>query len=86
VPLANAGFGILIAHVLGLGAGDALLFCVLCGSASYIAVPTAMRLAVPQANPALSLAAVLGVTFPFNILLGIPLYHRLATQLVGATP
>ena len=55
-------------------------------SASYIAVPAAMRIAVPQANPAVSLAASLGVTFPFNIIAGIPLYHWMASRLAGATP
>ena len=50
----------------------------LAASASYIAVPATMRIAVPQANPGLSLSAVLGVTFPFNIMLGIPLYHSWA--------
>ena len=57
----------------------------LAASASYIAVPATMRLAIPEANPALSLATVLGVTFPFNIVAGIPLYHWLAVQLTGAT-
>ena len=51
-----------------------LLLATLAASASYIAVPAAMRMAVPEANPGLSLAASLGVTFPFNVLVGIPLY------------
>jgi hypothetical protein len=55
------------------------LLATLLASASYIAAPAAMRIAIPEANPALSLGVVLGVTFPFNITLGIPLYHRLAT-------
>ena len=50
------------------------LLAALCASASYIAAPTAMRIAVPQADPALSIGAALGVTFPFNVTLGIPLY------------
>jgi len=53
----------------------------LAASASYIAAPTAMRIAVPQANAALSITAALGVTFPFNVLLGIPLYLKLAQYL-----
>lgn len=81
VPLVNAGFGILIAHVLGLGAGDALLFCVLCGSASYIAVPAAMRLAVPEANPGLYVTMALALTFPFNIIVGLPLYMSVINTL-----
>ena len=81
VPLLNAGFGILIAHFLGLGAGDALLFCVLCGSASYIAVPAAMRLAIPEANPGLYVTMALALTFPFNIIVGLPLYMSVINSL-----
>ena len=73
-PLINASIGILISIFLGLSQGDALLFTILCASASYIAVPAAMRMAVPQANMSLLLPLALGVTFPFNIALGIPLY------------
>jgi hypothetical protein len=54
--------------------GDALLFSVLCASASYIAVPAAMRMTVPEANPSLYISTALAVTFPFNIIVGIPLY------------
>ena len=68
---------IVIGRLLGLEQGDALLFTVLCASASYIAVPAAFRLAVPQANPAIYLGAALGVTFPLNIAIGIPLYHTI---------
>jgi hypothetical protein len=60
--------------MLGLPQGDALLFMVLCASASYIAVPAAMRMTVPEANPSLYISTALGVTFPFNIIVGIPLY------------
>jgi uncharacterized protein len=59
------------------------LLTTLAASASYIAVPATIRLAIPEANPALSLAAVLGITFPFNILVGIPMYHWLAVELTG---
>jgi hypothetical protein len=54
------------------------MLAVLAGSASYIAAPAAMRIAVPEANPSLSLAASLGVTFPFNIFVGIPVYYSIA--------
>jgi hypothetical protein len=74
VPLVNAGAAIGIAHGLGLGRGDALLFAVLCASASYIAVPAALRLAVPEANPGLYVSMSLAITFPFNIIIGLPLY------------
>lgn len=81
VPLVNACIGIAIGKLLGLEQGDALLFTVLCASASYIAVPAAFRLAVPEANPAIYLGAALGVTFPLNIAFGIPLYHSIIKML-----
>jgi hypothetical protein len=74
VPLVNAAAGVAITLVLGLGLGDALLFTVLCASASYIAVPAAMRLSIPQANASLYVTLSLAVTFPFNIVVGLPLY------------
>jgi uncharacterized protein len=77
VALLNAGLGIAVAGLLDLGTGDALLFTILCASASYIAVPAAMRLALPEANPGLSLPLALAVTFPLNITLGLPLYLAL---------
>jgi uncharacterized protein len=75
IPILNAGIGLLIAKfVVGMSEGNALLFAVLCASASYIAVPAAMRLTVPEANPSLYISTALAVTFPFNITVGIPLY------------
>lgn len=74
IPIVNAVVGLLIAKVIGMPQGDTLLFSVLCASASYIAVPAAMRLTVPEANPSLYISTALGVTFPFNIVVGIPLY------------
>ena len=74
IPIVNAGIGLLIAKFIGMPPGDALLFSVLCASASYIAVPAAMRLTVPEANPSLYISTALAVTFPFNIIFGIPLY------------
>lgn len=73
-PIVNAAIGILIAKLIGMPQGNALLFSVLCASASYIAVPAAMRLTLPEANPSLYVTAALAVTFPFNIIVGIPLY------------
>jgi hypothetical protein len=81
VPMINAMAGIAISVLLGLGTGDALLFTILCASASYIAVPAAMRLALPEANPSLSLPLALAVTFPLNITLGMPLYLTLIQRL-----
>lgn len=63
-----------LAQLLNIGAGDTFLLMLLFGSASYIAVPAAMRTAVPQANPSLYLSLAMGITFPFNILIGIPFY------------
>jgi uncharacterized protein len=83
-PPVSALMGLACAWIMGLSAGGATLLATLAASASYIAVPATMRLAVPEANPGLSLAAVLGVTFPFNILVGIPLYYWLASKLMGA--
>ena len=74
--------GALTGYMLGLSTGGIALLATLASSASYIAAPTAMRLAVPQANAALSISAALGLTFPFNIVIGIPLYIRLA-QAIG---
>jgi len=86
MPLLSGMLGLGCGMLLGLSLGGLTLLATLAASASYIAVPAAMRVAVPHANPALSLGVALGVTFPFNILVGIPLYHRIAVQLVGATP
>lgn len=74
IPVLNAAIGIGLAKVIGMSQGDALLFAVLCASASYIAVPAAMRMTVPEANPSLYVSSALAVTFPFNIIVGIPLY------------
>jgi hypothetical protein len=78
MPLVAGTVGAGLGWMLGLSVGGTALLATLAASASYIAVPAAMRLSVPEANPTLSLAASLGVTFPFNILAGIPLYHRFA--------
>ncbi len=74
MPVANAIFGIILAKMIGISQGNALLFAVLCASASYIAVPAAMRITVPEANPSLYISMALALTFPFNIIIGIPLY------------
>jgi hypothetical protein len=79
LALIGAGTGLL----LGLSAAGIATLATLTASASYIAAPTAMRIAVPQANPSLSIGVALGVTFPFNVLVGIPLYIELARWLAG---
>ncbi|QBC44625.1 sodium-dependent bicarbonate transport family permease [Iodobacter fluviatilis] len=83
MPLFSAALGLFCGLLLGLSLGGLTLLATLAASASYIAVPATMRLAVPEANPVISLAAVLGVTFPFNVVFGIPLYHRLASYFHG---
>jgi hypothetical protein len=80
-PLVLGFIGAVVGHLLGLSLGGTTLLATLAASASYIAAPTAMRVAVPEANPALSIGVVLGVTFPFNITLGIPLYLQYARWL-----
>lgn len=73
-PLVLGATGVVLGSwLLGLSAGGAILFGVLLGSASYIAAPAAMRMAVPEANPALGISAALAVTFPFNVFINIPL-------------
>ena len=83
MPLLGALIGALLARLMGLSLGGTAVLATLAASASYIAVPAAMRLALPAANPSLSLTASLGISFPFNILLGIPLYLALAEQLIA---
>ncbi len=79
LALAGAATGLM----LGLSTGGVAMLATLAASASYIAAPTAMRIAVPQANAALSITAALGITFPFNLVVGIPLYLELARRLTA---
>lgn len=83
MPLVGATAGLAAGLALGLGAGGLVLLMTLAASASYIAVPAAMRVALPRANPALYLTLALGITFPFNLTLGIPLYMAIAGALTG---
>lgn len=77
-PLLHAGCALLLCLIMQISAGNTALLMVLAASASYIAVPAAMRLAIPEAKPSLYVGMSLGITFPFNILLGIPLYTGIA--------
>jgi hypothetical protein len=81
MPIVNAIVSMGLAYAFGLSKGDAFLLALLAASASYIAVPAAMRLSVPQASPSIYLPLSLAVTFPFNISLGIPLYYYLINML-----
>ena len=83
MPVIGATLGWAAAAVLGLTPGGAALLMVLSASASYIAVPAAMRVALPEANPSIYLTLSLGITFPFNLTLGIPLYVSVATSTLG---
>ena len=78
-PIFHAVLGIYLGHAAGLSLGGATILGVLAASASYIAAPAACRVALPEANPSYYLTAALAITFPFNIIVGIPLYHYVAT-------
>lgn len=80
-PLLHASLAWALARTAGLPAGDTALLMTLAASASYIAVPAVVRYAIPEANPSLYFGLSLGLTFPLNLLLGIPLYTHLATTL-----
>jgi hypothetical protein len=78
MPLFSSLFGIALGLLFGLSVGGTAMLATLAASASYIAVPAAMRISVPEANPSLSLTASLGITFPFNVLVGIYLYYQMS--------
>lgn len=77
-PLVHAGIALVLGQTLGMSPGNVALLMVLSASASYIAVPAVIRHAIPEANPSLYFGMSLGLTFPFNILVGIPLYVHVA--------
>jgi len=79
MPVLSAMLGTVVGWCVGLSVGGTTVLAVLAGSASYIAAPAAMRVALPEANPTFYLTAALVITFPFNLLIGIPLYHWMAT-------
>jgi hypothetical protein len=81
IPLVNGLLGALLGTAAGLSTGGVAVMATLAGSASYIAAPAAVRIALPQASPGLYVTASLGVTFPFNLTLGIPYYIALAQAL-----
>ena len=81
-PIVHAGLALALALVVGMSAGNGALLMVLAASASYIAVPAVIRQAIPEANPSLYFGMSLGLTFPFNILVGIPLYVSVAQHVL----
>ena len=82
-PVVHAAIALLLARLVGLSAPDATVLMVLAASASYIAVPAVLRHALPEARPALYIGLSLGLTFPFNLVLGIPLYAYVAKAVLG---
>lgn len=86
MPLAGATLGTAFGLMMGLSVGGTMMVATLAASASYIAAPAAMRIAIPEASPGLSITCALAITFPFNLLAGIPIYlemARLAHSMVG---
>ncbi len=83
MPIIGAAFGLGTALLIGLSVGGTTLLMTLAASASYIAVPAAMRVALPEANPSIYLTLSLGVTFPFNLIVGIPAFLAIAQTLIG---
>ncbi len=83
MPMLYGLCGVVTGGAVGLIVAGATLIGVLAASASYIAAPAAMRISLPEANPSLYLTASLGITFPFNLAIGIPLYFWLASRLWG---
>ena len=84
IPMLNAAIAITLSYLAGLSAGDTLMLAVLAASASYIVVPAVVRVAIPEANPGLYFGMALALTFPFNVVLGIPLYYQLIQILGGS--
>ncbi len=84
MPLLHGALGAALGSLAGLGVGGATVLAAMAASASYIAAPPAVRLSLPEANPTYYLTSALAITFPFNILAGIPIYFEIATLMQGA--
>ena len=82
-PIISGTLGVVVGNMIGLSIGGATILGVLCASASYIAAPAAVSVGLPEANAPLALMSSIGVTFPFNLLVGIPLYLEIAVRLSG---
>jgi len=83
MPLLHGLVGVTLAHAVGLSVGGAFVFGAICASASFIDAPAACRASLPEANPGIYLTSSLGVTLPFNLLLGLPLYYQYAKWLAS---
>lgn len=83
IPIVHGLLGVAVGHACGLGVGGAAVLGAMAASASYIAAPAAVRLALPEASPTLSLTGALGITFPFNLTLGLPLYLAASVWMAG---
>jgi len=82
-PLIGGFLGVLVGQLTGMGLGGSVILGVLAASASYIAAPAAVRLALPEASPGIYLTASLGITFPFNLIFGIPIMFAIGQLLEG---
>ena len=82
-PLISGSLGVIGGYLAGLSVGGATVLGVLSASASYIAAPAAVGIALPEANPSLSITCSLGITFPFNLTVGIPIFYTFAQALIG---
>jgi hypothetical protein len=83
LPIANGLIGVALGHWAGLSVGGAFVFGAICASASFIDAPAACRASLPEANPGIYLTSSLGVTLPFNLLVGLPLYYQFARWLAA---
>ena len=83
MPVVNGLVGVTLGHAVGLGVGGAFVFGAICASASFIDAPAACRASLPEANPGIYLTSSLGITLPFNLLLGLPLYYQYAKWLAA---
>jgi hypothetical protein len=81
IPVLHGALGAALGSMTGLGVGGATVLAAMAASASYIAAPPAVRLSLPEANPTYYLTSALAITFPFNILVGIPVYYEIASLL-----
>jgi hypothetical protein len=85
MPIVHGSLAVCLGHWAGLSVGGCTVLAAMAASASYIAAPPAVRMTLPEANPTYYLTASLAVTFPFNLLAGIPMYYRLAQWVAGAS-